>query len=100
MLKTTNKYNSVLTGLASGLILPAIASLFFGLYNINRFGTLTEMYERIITMGVMEELISLFLVPNLGLFFLFMWKNKILSSRGVIFATMIWGAVMLYFKFF
>ncbi len=44
-------------------------------------------------------MISLSVIPNLLLFFLFIWTNRTLSARGVIFATLLVAMVMLVLKF-
>jgi hypothetical protein len=33
---------------------------------------------------VLPQLISLCVIPNLGIFFLFMWRNHLYSARGII----------------
>jgi hypothetical protein len=46
-----------------------------------------------------SKVLSLATVPNLLLFFLFIWTHRNFSARGVIFATLLMAFVMLVLKF-
>jgi hypothetical protein len=50
-------------------------------------------------MGLLSKLLSLSAIPNLLLFFVFIWTNRPFSARGVIFATLVVALVMLVLKF-
>ncbi len=49
--------------------------------------------------GVLSQLMSLCIIPNLLLFFVFIWMNKMSSSRGVLFSMFVLGSVILTFRF-
>lgn len=46
----------------------------------------------------MAAVLSLSLILNLPIFFLNIWGHRYNTARGVIFATMIYGAVIIYLK--
>lgn len=91
------RFNRLALGLAAGLLLPVLA--FFISWLILSEGSLSQYIERFQKLNRLSSLISLSAIPNLLLFFLFLWKNLYRSARGVIFATLILAFVMLIFKF-
>lgn len=86
-------------GALAGIIAPLLAALAFYLYNINQYNGLVDFVIQITKLGILTELISLFLVPNLLVFFFFIWRNRIEASKGVIFATLFFGVIMVILKF-
>ena len=90
--------NSLKLGLIVGLIIPFIAILFFQVGNYSKY-SFFEFYVKLHELHVFSSLISLCVVPNLLVFFVFIWKNYFLSARGVIFSTVIYGIIMMIFKF-
>ena len=98
MVAKKTSYNSQLTGLISGLILPLIALLIF--YYMRNMDNPAVFFNQIIKAGIISHLVSLCVVPNLLLFFIFMWTNRLLSARGVISATFIYALIVLGLKIF
>ena len=49
-------------------------------------------------MGMLSKVVSLAVIPNLLLFFIFIWTNRNFAARGVIFATLILAFFMLILK--
>ena len=96
-MKTTEKYDRLAVGLVAGLLLPVLA--FFVSWLILSDGPLSQYIERFQKLNRVSSLISLSALPNLLLFFLFLWKNMNQSARGVIFATLILAFAMLIVKF-
>jgi cytochrome bd-type quinol oxidase subunit 2 len=96
-MKTADRYDRLAVGLAAGLLLPVLVFLVSGL--ILSEGSLSQYIERFQQLNRVSSLISLSAIPNLLLFFLFLWKNRYRSARGVIFATLILAFVMLIVKF-
>ncbi|MDF1571873.1 MAG: hypothetical protein P1P82_09680 [Bacteroidales bacterium] len=96
-MKIAEKYDRLVIGLAGGLLLPVVA--FFVSWLILSDGPLSQYIERFQRLNRISSLISLSALPNLLLFFLFLWKNLYRSARGVIFATLILAFVMLIVKF-
>ena len=91
------RFDSVLTGLIPGLILPVVTLLVIWLIRFD--GGLAEFFSSFQRMGMLSKVVSLSAIPNLLLFFLFIWTDRTYSARGVIFATLLVAMVMLFLKF-
>ena len=91
------RYDSVALGLIAGLVLPVLT---LGVIWLIRYeGGLGEFLSSLRQMSMLSKVISLAAIPNLLLFFLFIWTNRTFSARGVIFATLVVAMVMLVIKF-
>ena len=86
----------------SGLIVPVIAILIF--YYSSYAGksgiTIPEFIEQLIALKIYTQLISLCVVPNLLLFFIFIWIKLLYSARGVILATFLYVFLIIVLKYF
>ncbi len=93
------KCNKQIAGFLVGITLPIVFSvlLFHGRYEGDLgFG------EFLITMFQLQslgKLVSVSVLPNLLVFFLAIWTERLLAARGIVFATMIYtvATVVLYF---
>ncbi len=93
------KLNKLYIGVVLGLILPIIAV--FVLYK-TKFYYLTpeEFYKQLLDLGVHLKVISLAVVPNLLIFFVFIWINYLQSAKGVLLATFIYAFAVFGLKLF
>jgi len=91
------KFDTLLTGLIPALILPALTLLVFWIIKSDRGFTDFLVYFQ--KMKMLSKVVSLTAIPNLLLFFLFIWTKRNFSARGVIFATFLLAFVMLILKF-
>ena len=84
-------------GLLPGIILPLITLIIIWLiqYDGGFFQFLKEFQQ----FGLLSKVVSLAAIPNLLLFFLFIWTDRTFSSRGDIFATLVLAFLMLMLKF-
>lgn len=86
-------------GFALGFFFPVIA---FCLIYIFWFydGMSLEAYYVYLRQraNIMAAVLSLSLILNLPIFFLSIWSYRYNTSRGIIFATMIYGALIIYLK--
>jgi hypothetical protein len=91
------RLDSMALGLIAGLVLPLITLVLIWMvrYDIG-LGEFLSSFQRL---GMLSKLISLSVIPNLLLFFIFIWTNRTFSARGVIFATLVVAMVMLLLKF-
>jgi len=89
--------DSMALGLIAGLVIPMVTLVI--LWQVRYEGGLGEFLSSFQRIGALSKLISLSVIPNLLLFFLFIWTNRSFSARGVIFATLIVAMVMLVLKF-
>lgn len=92
-----NKFDHVLYGLIPGLVLPVLVMHFILSYYSNF--TLEFIINNSMFSPLVNDLKGALLV-NLGIFFIFYWLKKDNSSKGVVFATLIYGALYLYYMFF
>ena len=97
-----NKPKSVIDniplGLILGIIIPLLTLIFINAES-NRHLDMFSFLEKLHHRGKLSGLLSLCAIPNLGLFFLFMWKNNYRSGRGVMMATVILVVIVFGFKF-
>lgn len=91
------KFNTLLSGLIPALVLPALTLLVFWLIKSERGFVDFLLYFQ--EMKMLSKVVSLAAIPNLLLFFLFIWTDRNFSARGVIFATLLLAFVMLILKF-
>jgi len=87
------KYDSRLLGAIAGLILPIIFIFLSYLYQNKT--TLDLFWNQLLSVNIISRVVSLCVIPNLLLFFIFMWKNKLKSAYGVIGATFIYAFIVL-----
>ncbi|MBN2891202.1 MAG: hypothetical protein JXL97_04975 [Bacteroidales bacterium] len=101
MAKEKTNLNSMVVGLIPGLIVPLLTSFLFyasqDMYGVQTYG---GFLRYAISYGVVSQVLSVSLLGNLGVFFLFIWTNRNKSARGVILATFIYGLFILIYKFF
>jgi len=86
--------NNLYLGLISGLLIPVIALLIFYLSTYNN-QSFIEYLNHLISINIVTQLVSLCVVPNLLLFFIFIWTNKLYSARGVLFSTIIYTIIVI-----
>jgi len=94
---SNKRFDTLLTGLIPALILPALTLLAFWIIKSDRgFIDFLSYFQR---MNMLSKVISLTAIPNLLLFFVFIWTKRNFSARGVIFATLLLAFVMLILRF-
>lgn len=85
--------NTVFSGTLLGIILPVV--FLFTILLVRKdskpFG---EFFTVIYDMGILPKIISICLIPNLLLFFIFIWSDRLKSARGVILAMFLAGLVI------
>jgi hypothetical protein len=92
-----SKFDSVILGLVIGLFVPFISVVIFYYTSFTKvpFKFFLEYSKQI---DALPRLFSLGAIPNLGVFFLFLWRNHYYSARGVLMATIFLTFAMLIFK--
>ena len=84
-------------GLIPGIILPLTTLII--IWVIKYDGGFLQFLKEFQRFGLLSKVVSLAAIPNLLLFFLFIWTDRTFSSRGVIFATLVLAFLMLVLKF-
>ena len=94
---SVKKINSLVLGLMLGLIVPVLSSYilyYFTLYPLEVKDAITRMQAR----NIHVHVLSLVVIPNILLFFLFTWSNRLKSSRGVLMATIVYAIAVFMMK--
>jgi hypothetical protein len=85
-----SKFDRVWLGLVLGLLAPWLVMLVY--YRIVYSYLLPDDFlHKMFVQMVFLPVLSLCVVVNLGIFFLFIWTEKYFSARGVIFATLLYA---------
>ena len=94
------KYNNFWLGTTLGLLTPLIC-LFGYWLNSYSFMGFFPAFPRYLMLGkVLAPVLSLCLIPNLGLFFLFLNSERYKTARGFILSTILYGFFIMYLKIF
>lgn len=92
-----NKSNNLLTGFIVGCLAPPAAFIIFCLLSFPD-DSLIEIFMSYSRRNVLTHVISLSVIINLPIFFIFLGKNKDHSARGVIGATFLFAFLILILK--
>lgn len=92
------KKDTLLKGIILGLIAPVIGFYLYKLSFFNYFDTI-QFYNHLLSSNLLAPMISICLIFNAAAFFYFIQRDKLLTSRGIILATFIYGAAIVYLKF-
>jgi len=91
--------NRMYYGFISGLIIPVLFMLII-LFVRKDEKTLIDFFDAFYQTGILPKLISICLIPNLLLFFIFIWTNHYKAARGVILSMFFAGLVIGLLKIF
>jgi hypothetical protein len=91
------KLDKVWIGVVFGLLGPL---LIFAGYHLFKYGHMgLDSFTRFMRMeGTFSPRISLCVILNLGLFFLFYWQKMDRAAKGVITATFLYALLVVYLK--
>lgn len=92
------KLDKMIYGAMLGILLPAISLYVFFRIKYGHMD-LWEFLRSFHDMGILTHVISLSVIPNLVLFFLFMQQNFLKGGRGVLLATFIFAFLVLIIRF-
>ncbi|MBI5539283.1 MAG: hypothetical protein HY951_04440 [Bacteroidia bacterium] len=59
-----------------------------------------SFYEMILARGFFSQILSLAVIPNVAVFFIFIWTNKLSAAKGVLAATIVMALVVFGLKIF
>lgn len=96
-MKAAVKYDQLVVGLISGVLVPVIA--FIIAWMVISDDSLAIYFRQFQQLNRLSSLISLSALPNLLIFFIFIWLNMYRAARGVIFATLLLAFLMLIIKY-
>jgi hypothetical protein len=93
------KYDTFITGFAPGIILPFATALLSFLF-ASRGETVFDFYFRILKAGFVTHGMTLCMVPDVILFFVFTRLDMLKSAKGMLAATIIWVLFIVIYKIF
>ena len=92
------KFNKPIISFIGGLLLPVLTfvGIYLALYNGKNF---LDFVEITWLQRNMSRVLSLSMLPNLGLFFAFIWTNKLKSAQGVLGTTIVLAFIIIILRF-
>ncbi|HEU4717163.1 MAG TPA: hypothetical protein VFU15_05000 [Bacteroidia bacterium] len=95
------KFDNVILGLLIGLLAPLAALYIYYLFTYRYQTSFSGFLQYFNSFHIVVASISLACyASNLPLFFLFVWRERYQSARGVLTATIIYTCWVVYEKFF
>src|SRR3954469_15508999 len=95
----SKKFDNTWLGFVLGMSAPFLTLYIFYLVKFNHL-TFGEFYENILfANNILTASISLCVITNLLVFFIFIWTNRNFSARGVLFSTFIYAGYVVYQKY-
>lgn len=91
------KYDKLLLGLVLGIITPMIVMYFYYRINFYYIRVDTFLYETFMN-RIFLPLLSLCVIGNLAVFFIFIQTDRYYSARGVVFATLLYAILVFILK--
>lgn len=93
-----SRFDSLKLGTIMGLIVPALGFLIFYLWSFSKV-SLSYFVQYAIQIEAVSKVLSLSLLPNLLVFFLYIRKNYYFTARGILLSTFIWTLAIVLVKF-
>ena len=97
--KPKSTVNSFWFGLAAGLIVPLI-TIIIAYYQAYSYMEIKDFYLRFVHLKLFSAFISLCALPDMLVFFIFIWGNRLIGARGALTAIFILTVIVVIFKFF
>jgi hypothetical protein len=93
------KFDHTIIGLLLGIAVPFLVLAVFFFFKYSHM-TVDRFFYMIRLEDTLSPRISLCVIANLFVFYSFIWTHRYKSARGVILATFIYAAFIVYLKFF
>ncbi len=91
------KYDNIWLGVVLSALTPVI-TIYLIITFVYPVEHLQTYYENIWIPIVAPKVISLGVVPNLALFFLFIYTNRLTSAKGVLATTIVYAVIVFILK--
>lgn len=92
------KYDKLITGIISALLLPVIIGLIIWLFSAGH-QSLHSYFIKISDADIVTHIITLCVFPNIFIFLIFNHFDMLRASRGVLGITIAWAVVVFIVKF-
>ena len=93
------KYDRLITGLISGLILPFVIGIMVFLFSSGDI-SLGSYLSRLKESNIITHSITLCVFPNIFVFLIFNRFDMLRAARGMVAITIIWAIIVFAVKFF
>ena len=93
------KMDSGLLGFTCGMLAPVFTLMIFYLVRYSHLSFQSFITDVLAANDILTSSISLCVIANLLVFFIFIWTNRNLSARGVLFSTFIYAGYVVYQKY-
>lgn len=90
--------NELIKGFLMGLIAPIVGAFVYWFVLFYSKSDFIDFLKKVYEGGAFSQYVTLATLSNLIIFSLFMYKNRLQATRGLIFSTLIWVALAVYFK--
>ena len=90
--------NSFILGVVIGFVVPLIALVLFN-SSVTKNDSFISFINNLISKNILASVISIMVVPNLALFFLFLKLNKIKTVKGILASTVVLAIIVFIAKF-
>jgi hypothetical protein len=91
------RFNNPLTGIISGLLLPAISWIIFYLATSNGL-SIAGYYKHTLFIGNVTQIISVCVFTNIIIFLIFNKLDMLEASKGVLGITIVWALLVFGIK--
>ncbi|MFN8208772.1 MAG: hypothetical protein U0T82_15395 [Bacteroidales bacterium] len=93
-----SRFDLVKLGFFLGILTPMICFVIIYLLKSDQM-TFDAYFRFLISVKALPKLMSLTVIPNLGIFFLFIYRDHYYGARGVLAATIVLAIIILVIKF-
>jgi hypothetical protein len=92
------KLNNFILGIIAGLLLPFISLFIYWLWSYKYMSFIPQFFKFLLMGRVLSAVLSLCLIPSLGMFFLFINREYYKTTRGIILSTLLYGFAIVALK--
>jgi len=92
------KWNNFILGIVLGFLLPAISLVGYWMWSFRMMNFPTQFFSFLLLGRVLSAVLSLCLLPSLGMFYIFVNKEFYKTTRGIILSTIIIGGLIVWLK--
>ncbi len=83
-----------------GLAFPMVGFFLFYVFAFSEKINFQQYWDQLFYTSKMSAALSLAIIMNLPVFFINLWNNRYENAKGVVGATIFYGAFIILFKFF
>ncbi|HKC68673.1 MAG TPA: hypothetical protein VKG26_10605 [Bacteroidia bacterium] len=92
------RFNNFITGIIAGLLLPMLSLCCYWLWSFKFMNFIPQFFKFLLLGRVLSAVLSLCLIPNLGMFFLFINKEYYKTTRGILLSMLLYGFIIVALK--